>query len=713
MNQIKYYGLCLAVLILQACNPTETEQSDAAGLANQSNTSNQQPATGNASQPSSSNNNPAENNAKTESLLRSVSSEQELFDAVISNQPSAVMLDAPVAIAMQVDAAVETSASDSGSNNFSQTYTVEVNVDEADIIKYDGTHLFIASQQLEYTQQQKNNSLTIAEDIQPNIVTQRTDATIRVLKTNSQQAEAEFITNITLEDTGYPRGIYLHNDQLVSINTANYYGVFGDSFIRPYAWYQQNVDLHFLDVSNANNIIKSNRIQIEGGYVQSRRIGDMLYIVTRHSPYGGYPILFAEPVVDDAIAVSNTNTESTASDLDPKDIIPALRLNDQTYDLFSYEDCYIKNQAADSDGNIGSSVITSITAISLNNPSQFHTSCYNQETSGVYVSENAVYLFEPQYAQRTQTIVHKFALSNQKSLYSGSGVVRGQAWLGGQRDFRASEHNGYLRLITTEYTGESGDREDHYLSILSEDSDKRALSLVSTLPNKKYSAELGKPNESLYGVRFFGERAYLVTFERIDPLYILDLSNPEDPFIAGQLEIPGVSDFLHPVNEDLLLAFGRASQDRNSALKLELFDVSNIASPLSLNVELVGEDFSYTSSPVLYDRHAFSYLKVDEQIDKFTLPISYNEMVLEQDDNGKVVQSYRYVQALKFYELRDKDQAVLSSIQEIGTIRPDREGGRQSSAERSVLHNDALYYISDDKVWSVLWDSPQIQFGPQ
>ena len=119
---------------------------------------------------------------------------------------------------------------------------------------------------------------------------------------------------------------------------------------------------------------------------------------------------------------------------------------------------------------------------------------------------------------------------------------------------------------------------DHQLYILRESSTRPELEIVSTLPNDSRPEEIGKPNEALYGVRFLGDVAYAVTFERIDPLYAIDLSIPADPFIAGELEVTGFSDFLHPVTDDLLLGLGRSAE---GGIKVELFDVSSIAQPLS------------------------------------------------------------------------------------------------------------------------------------
>jgi uncharacterized secreted protein with C-terminal beta-propeller domain len=109
-------------------------------------------------------------------------------------------------------------------------------------------------------------------------------------------------------------------------------------------------------------------------------------------------------------------------------------------------------------------------------------------------------------------------------------------------------------------------------------------------------------------VRFVGDRAYAVTFQRIDPLYVIDLSTPTDPRIAGQLAIPGWSQLLHPVTNDLILGLGA----EGSHFKLELFDTSVLEQPQSRGVITLGGVTS--GSPALYDRHAFTYLAGPEKI---------------------------------------------------------------------------------------------------
>ena len=91
--------------------------------------------------------------------------------------------------------------------------------------------------------------------------------------------------------------------------------------------------------------------------------------------------------------------------------------------------------------------------------------------------------------------------------------------------------------------------------------------------------------ERIYGVRFMGERGYVVTFRQIDPLYTLDLSDPTAPKVVGELKIPGYSAYLHPVGENLLLGVGREAQN----VKASLFDVSNLAAPREVTQPAVPE----------------------------------------------------------------------------------------------------------------------------
>jgi hypothetical protein len=134
------------------------------------------------------------------------------------------------------------------------------------------------------------------------------------------------------------------------------------------------------------------------------------------------------------------------------------------------------------------------------------------------------------------------------------------------------------------------------------------LRTVSWLPNRNRPQTLGKPNEILYGTRFVGNKLYAVTFRQVDPLYTVDLSNPADPRITGELEIPGFSDYLHPLPNGLLLGFGRdaTASGAMQGLHLSLYDV-NGASPRELQRLSIGKRGS--DSALFRSHHALSVLR--------------------------------------------------------------------------------------------------------
>src|SRR5262249_2528861 len=118
------------------------------------------------------------------------------------------------------------------------------------------------------------------------------------------------------------------------------------------------------------------------------------------------------------------------------------------------------------------------------------------------------------------------------------------------------------------------------------------------------------PTEDIRSVRFDGSRGYIVTFKKTDPLYVLDLGNPTQPHIAGQLKIPGFSTYMHMMDSAHLLTIGYDAADQGSfawfaGVLLQIFDVSNMESPQLVHKEVIGTRGS--SSEALADHLAFNY----------------------------------------------------------------------------------------------------------
>lgn len=136
------------------------------------------------------------------------------------------------------------------------------------------------------------------------------------------------------------------------------------------------------------------------------------------------------------------------------------------------------------------------------------------------------------------------------------------------------------------------------------DSDSGKMAVVGQLNN------LGKPGERIYSVRFQGDSGYVVTFQQTDPFYTLDLSDPSDPQAVGELEIPGFSNYLHPIGDNLILGVGQGADEtgRTLGLQISLFDVSDFSQPLRVQNYLEGGDGGYSSSEAQYDHKAFRYL---------------------------------------------------------------------------------------------------------
>jgi len=164
--------------------------------------------------------------------------------------------------------------------------------------------------------------------------------------------------------------------------------------------------------------------------------------------------------------------------------------------------------------------------------------------------------------------------------------------------------------------------------------------------------DLGK-GERIYSVRFLEDKGYVVTFKQIDPFFVLDLSDPKNPELKGELKIPGYSSYLHPLEENAILGIG----EENGQVKLTLFDVSSPSSPKELNTYKLDEYWSEVNN----NHHAFL---LDKQRRVFFLP----------GGKGGYVFSYQ-----------DNELKLVKAIDETGV-------------KRAVYMNDYLYVVAEDKI---------------
>ncbi len=577
-------------------------------------------------------------------------------------------------------------AADASSGNFTGTYTQELSVDEFDAVRYDGDLLYVAPRRY------PSCCFILGGVMEDGAIDSGNDPqrSIRILASDPANAEATLQSSIPLEEDIFVPGMYLAGDRMFALTAQSVYGHYGDFWADIAIWAPEKLGFRVYDVSDPANPALSVDVSIDGVFIDSRRIGNTVYIVSRYSP------------TIDGIYYNVSNADEQAHnqallrDLTLDDLAPKIRINGEAEPLIRPDRCYVP---ADSD-EVGYPVITSITAVPIDDPGNFQTTCYNDDSYGIYASATALYLTELRFDPNETsygTRIHKFGLSATAVTYRGSGDVDGQVWRGGQSDFRMSEHNGDLRVMSTQFEWNNIDAFDHQLFVLRESASRRELTVVSQLPNAARPEEIGKPNEALYGVRFLGDRAYAVTFLQIDPLYVIDLADPADPKIAGELNVEGFSDFLHPVSDELLLGLGRGG---NGGVKIELFDVSDLNLPLSRGSVTLGG--LGTHSEATWDRHAFTYQADVGGVDRFAIPVTLFE------DVGPYG---RYSTNLHLFEIHDTDTPALTSLAVAGVIEPPAADD-WVSRNRTFVHDDTVYYIQNEFVWAAFWHTPSLVSGP-
>lgn len=267
---------------------------------------------------------------------------------------------------------------------------------------------------------------------------------------------------------------------------------------------------------------------------------------------------------------------------------------------------------------------------------------------------------------REATQLHRFDIADATgpARYVASGRVFGTPL----NPFSLSEHQGHLRIATTERPLDGGDTVNHLFVLGRGDDADGEPALVIT----GQITDLA-PTEQIYAARFQGERGFLVTFRQVDPLFTLDLSDPTRPTVVGELKVPGFSTYLHPLGEDHLIGVGQSADEggRVTGMQLSLFDVTDFARPALAHAHPLGEGWS----EALYDHHAFTYWAPESLL---MLPINTWSREAEAEHNG-----------LELFRV-DVDTGFAAS----GFIDHGDLAGWQAGIERSVVIGDAVYTIS-------------------
>jgi hypothetical protein len=278
-----------------------------------------------------------------------------------------------------------------------------------------------------------------------------------------------------------------------------------------------------------------------------------------------------------------------------------------------------------------------------------------------------------QVAGITTTEIHRFDVSDPSAIeYRGSGEVVG--WLYSQ--WALSENDGYLRVASTNqspFWGPVGPTTQSMVTVLElgEDSMEQ-IGLVSGLG----------PDENIYAVRFVGDQGYVVTYRQIDPLYVIDLSDPAAPTVAGELKIPGYSAYLHPIDEGLLLGVGQDGDldGRTLGTQVALFDVSDPENPRQIDKVT----FPGAYSGAEWDHHAFLYWPESDGSGLMVIPLQgqkgnqwWSGSVAIEVDGGRLSTTSELTQS--GYVLRNlvvRDQ--LMTVSDMGVQSFDLDGFEQT-----------------------------------
>jgi hypothetical protein len=435
-------------------------------------------------------------------------------------------------------------------------------------------------------------------------------------------------------------------------------------------------------------------VQIQGDLISSRRIGSTLYVVTRHQPY-----LLAE------IAPTQEARDQALANLTASQVLPTVRVDGGApQPLVAETDCFTQP------GNTSTSTaVTTISAIDLGRAGFAAASrCFLGGADAIYLSTHNMYLATTRWAQPTTdgsgrtvfasdndyaTDLHKFALATTGVDYRASGSVAGHfGWNGGNASYWMGEHGGDLRVVT--FTGSLGwavpadannttiPPSPATLSVLRENTSTRTLDIVGRLPNAQRPAAIGKPGEQVQAVRFAGERAYVVTFRRTDPLYVLDLANPTDPAQAGELEVTGFSSNLYPLADGLLLGVGREAdaQGVTQAVKVALFDVSRADQPAVIATELFGGPLSGTALDT--SPHGIAFLQVGDVV-RAALPMLTNSGFAPPQPSDRALQRFEI----------DTSARTLRRLAPVAPP-PGDLSNYYHGGERALMLDEHVYYYS-------------------
>lgn len=548
--------------------------------------------------------------------------------------------------AVMEDTASEESSSAKGGSDYSTTNNQVEGVEEADLVKTNGTHIYAITE----------NNIVIVDIEDP----------IKMKKE----------TKIRLESDAYPMQLFLTDKTLIVLAQKNSFQTL------PYEQTNQDIasmsvsmdsmtTVLFYDISNPSAPKLLREVGTEGDMSGARLTDGTLYYVTNV-----YPNFW--------MMEERENTDLRPYTYDSK--------KGETILPLPYENLAILPNSNDATYSI-------ITALDVSNleKNEVMTKGYLGGSEHLYMSKNNLFLTSSIYEEGTSTNkmiwnpgsmdteVFKFALDKTAIKYVGSNRLKGHIL----NQFSMDEYNGYFRAVTTKGNSwEPSEVSENNLFILDE-----GMNLVGSLTG------LAK-DERIYSARFMGDKAYMVTFKETDPLFVIDVTVPNSPKVLGELKIPGFSNYLHPLDENHLIGFGfETSIDtqnggkepiiRTEGMKISLFDVSDLANPKEKDTEVIGDQGTF--SPIQYDHHALFEHPGNHL---YGFPISIYEK-----QPRKAYTDFKQDGALIYEITPEKGIEIKGNL-----LRPKVSGQMyeewESSIQRIVYAGDTIYTIAMKEIRS-------------
>jgi len=404
-------------------------------------------------------------------------------------------------------------------------------------------------------------------------------------------------------------------------------------YYQPYR-YIQLATVRIYDVSDRANPNLVRSVDFEGNYLSSRKIGSYVYFIV--NSYSNYYPLMARASVQGAGPVQLTET-------DVQEILPSFR--DRKISDIS-EDTNL-SQAVGCDEvayfePVNPQNFITIASISMDDPQADVTKeVIMGSGDNVYASASNLYVAETNYpfwmaydsanpSQPTEkTLIYKFALNNGVITHIGHMEAPGHIL----NQFSMDEYDSHFRIATTvgDVWSPTGQMQPSRNNVYIFADDLTMSGKIEDIA----------PGETIYSARFMGARGYLVTFKRVDPLFVLDLSNPSNPQILGKLKIPGYSDYLHPYDENHIIGIGKEVDESIDAdkvhtenavyftaiqgIKMAMFDVTDVTNPVEMYKVVIGD--RGTDSYALNDHKAFLF---DKEKNLLVVPILLAEIPEEK-----------------------------------------------------------------------------------